>query len=1182
MTETLDNDGSIPQTEPAPGQPRQPGDQHVRDLVSRDGLGQTLFVEAGAGTGKTTQLVDRIVNLVLRERVSLSQIAAITFTEAAAAELKSRIRVRFETVAHEAKGEEDRRRCERALEEADLAAISTLHGFAARLLTEFSLAAELPPRVRVLDEVASQLAAEDRWERFIDSIYDDGNNEALLIRSAALGVALEPRYANEPSMKDVAHVFGQNWDRLDAIVKRPIEPVGVPYFVEFDRAVDELAEVVTTCTAPDDKLLLGIVNEQLPLVTLLRDITDPERKLRLIVSSQLKAQRFGQARNWDDVKHARGVSAAVVSAANDVIQAGIDEVLASLGSMVARFVLKAAQTRREEGGLEFHDLLVLARTMLRHNEEARATLHDRYRYLFLDEFQDTDPIQIELATLVAASIANLDEAGEWDELEIDDGRLFFVGDPKQSIYRFRRADIGLFLAARDRFGHDGRHLNLTTNFRTVNPVIEFVNSFFTTAMAEEMPGKQPKYEPLEAWRSADSGADHRPVLVGGPHPDPKVKADVLRELEATDVAATIASMVADPDAWPVLDEHTGEWRAPTLSDVTILIPTRTSLPFLSDALRDLNIAFRLATGTLVYATQEVVDTLAALRAIDDPTDEIALVAALRSPLFACSDVDLATFRQAGGRWDVRRDAPESVAADHPVREALAYLRVQWEQRWWTSPSTLIDRLLRDRNAAILAFADDRPGDVWRRLRFLVDQARAFEESGGSSLRGFVEWAALQGADGARVHEPLLPETDEDAVRILTIHGSKGLEFAITVLSGMTTQVGRRRGGVSVVWEDEVPEVKLRSGVATARFDARADLEAEMDEDEKLRLLYVATTRARDHLVIAAHHSLGVKKTPVTYASMVHRHFFPPEENEAPTVDGVVDDVVGGVVDEGDAGAEADSSPDTSPPATSPAELVRPFEVPDAEPVPPSGPGPGTLAFPERASDRDEWIRQRDALLDSARQPRVVSATSVARMAAPDAPIEDAEQDDDVADQNDDAIVPQRRRGRTGSAIGTAVHATLELIDLAEPPASLDSVLVRQCEIEGIPDSVNIVAALVRSALASESVSLAAAHPHHCELFVSAPVGSRVIEGYVDLLIEGPDGLIVVDYKTDSANSPAEIDAKLASYELQGASYAVALEAATGERVADVRFVFCKASGAIERSVTDLPAAMERVRVQLEA
>jgi ATP-dependent helicase/nuclease subunit A len=212
------------------------------------------------------------------------------------------------------------------------------------------------------------------------------------------------------------------------------------------------------------------------------------------------------------------------------------------------------------------------------------------------------------------------------------------------------------------------------------------------------------------------------------------------------------------------------------------------------------------------------------------------------------------------------------------------------------------------------------------------------------------------------------------------------------------------------------------------------------------------------------------------------------------------------------------------------------------------------------------------LLDRDRVPRVISATAVARTVTPD--LDD--EDDDQADAVDDATVPVRRQGRAGSAIGRAVHATLQVLDLAAPH-DLDAIARRESDAESIPDLAEQVAQRVRSALASEAVALARTHPHHKELYVAAPLGDRVVEGYIDLLVETPDGLVVVDYKTDSARSEADIDAKLAAYELQGATYAVALEAALGQPVVDCRFVFCQPTRVIERSVHDLPEAMARVR-----
>src|SRR5690606_19400683 len=170
---------------------------------------------------------------------------------------------------------------------------------------------------------------------------------------------------------------------------------------------------------------------------------------------------------------------------------------------------------------------------------------------------------------------------------------------------------------------------------------------------------------------------------------------------SSDLAA-IADIRDHPERWPVGDGD-GGWRPARLADVAILLPARTSLPYLRAELEAADLPYRLATGTLVYDTQEVRDALATLRAVDDPSDELSLVAALRSPLYACSDVDLFTFRQAGGRWDLRREPPDAVPEDHPVRVALAHLRTVWEERWWLGPAALLDRLLRERHAHLLAF-----------------------------------------------------------------------------------------------------------------------------------------------------------------------------------------------------------------------------------------------------------------------------------------------------------------------------------------------------------------------------------------------------------------------------------------------------------------------------------------------
>ena len=270
----------------------------------------------------------------------------------------------------------------------------------------------------------------------------------------------------------------------------------------------------------------------------------------------------------------------------------------------------------------------------------------------------------------------------------------------------------------------------------------------------------------------------------------------VRAGEAEEIAATIGR-VRD-EGWPVGPDQTPA----TLGDVCVLIPTRTSLPAIERALDERGLPYRVESSSLVYASAEVRDLLNVLRAVDDPTDEVAVVAALRSAWFGCGDDDLYEFHTAGGRWDHRAAAPESLAPDHPVVAGLAALGDLHRRRWWHDASGLIEQVLVERRAFELGLDERRPRDVWRRLRFVLDQARQFTDAYGADLRRYLAWADLQSAEDARVVEAILPETDDDAVRIMTVHASKGLEFPVVVLAGLNTEYRVRGVGVDVLWGDD--------------------------------------------------------------------------------------------------------------------------------------------------------------------------------------------------------------------------------------------------------------------------------------------------------------------------------------------------------------------------------------------
>src|SRR5205823_5772655 len=200
---------------------------------------------------------------------------------------------------------------------------------------------------------------------------------------------------------------------------------------------------------------------------------------------------------------------------------------------------------------------------------------------------------------------------------------------------------------------------------------------------------------------------------------------------------------ARAEGWTVAGDD-GAWRPTRLGDIAILVPARTSLPFLEDALDAAGVPFRAESSSLVYATRAVRDLLMVLRAVDDPTDHLRIVGALRTPLLACGDDDLFRFkREHKGRWNYQATQPDSVPADDPVLAGLTYLRALHRDRQWHTPSELLDRIVRDRRALELGFAEGRPRDVWRRLRFVIDQARGWSEATAGSLRQYLQWVDQQ-------------------------------------------------------------------------------------------------------------------------------------------------------------------------------------------------------------------------------------------------------------------------------------------------------------------------------------------------------------------------------------------------------------------------------------------------------
>ncbi len=1062
----------------------------------------------------------------------------MTFTERAGAELRDRLRARLEAAARHTSRREVRERAETALDGLDLAAIGTLHSFAQRILGEHPIEAGVPPLIEVLDEVASSVAFESRWAQMRGELLDDPGMAVTLEMAWATGITLD-------HVRALIAKLNSDWD----LVASHVLGSGVPEPPQLPDVAPILAEARRLvgfrdhCTTDGDTFLSRL-EALAEWANGLETVADDTSSMVSALKAAAKLSfSHGQKGNWGNrLDEFRGSCHDWQREVRQLVDQVTEATLRSIVHWCGLRVLDSAQARQAEGRLEFHDLLVLARDLLRDNAEVRAVLQDRYRRLLLDEFQDTDPIQIEIAVRIAGGAGASQRA--WEDVSVPAGSLFVVGDPKQSIYRFRRADIGMYLRAQELLGGQ---VALTTNFRTGAPILDWVNAVFG-ALIQHDDGKQPSYQPLDHHRSGPTAGPAVTVLGAEEHPG-RLLAGELRDLEARDVAQVVVRAL--DEGWTTevtLEERDADgtpltqWRALRPGDITILVPSRTSLPFLEDALDGAGVMYRTESSSLVYQAQEVRDLLAAVRAIADPSDQFALVTALRSPLFGCGDDDLWTWKRSGGAFSVVAPPREGVES-HPVGRALAYLRrLHYDSRWLT-PSEVLGLVAVDRRMFEAAAFGPRARDSWRRLRFVIDQARAWSEAEHGGLRAYLAWAAAQSAEGSRVAESVLPESDVDSVRIMTIHAAKGLEFPMVVLSGMTSRP-YNGGGVRLLWKDGVYAVRLSKDLATGDFQEQLPLDEQMSDYERMRLLYVATTRARDHLVVSLHRA-GKTQTNAKH-----------------------------LADAGGAGATARQvtfeqwrrlDGGRAPEITPPPDFAQWLEGVKAS-VQSSRRKPASSASGLEGTEPDALTSPSDEVFADAVFADAADEEST-QPTQPDAPVAAPA---GLAKGARDMEQPAWAKGRYGSAVGRAVHGVLQSVDLATG-AGLDEAVAAQCVAEGVVEFTPLVTALVRSALSSEVVQRAAVREHWRESYVGMlREDGSILEGFIDLVYREDDGsLVIVDYKTDDIPDEA-VAARSAYYAPQLRAYATLVGAASGGSLGKPNLVFARPGQAAMDVTMPLP------------
>ena len=1088
-----------------------PVDDDARKTI-RDDLGATLFVEASAGTGKTTSLVQRVTNLVATGTTTLDRIAAITFTEAAAAELRDRVRSELEKASgDDQRDRTERDRCHQGIADLDQADICTLHSFAGGLLRERPLEAGLPPSFETSDEILAGIKFEEEWRDWLDR-HLDGETELAPHLALALTLGLTLNH-----LRTIAREFHQNYSDLSDVDFGASESTHPPAMEPILEAAPELERLCGySKNGPGDPLYDHAQNRLALLRHQPATVTGPADDYRLLLGLLPLRQSRGRQGDWNtDPDTGRNACAALKDILGDLDQQANDQIqnarrtaLLPILEDLRQLVLEYARQRRAEGRAEFHDLLVWARELLRDNASVRDYFRNRYTHLLIDEAQDTDPIQAEIATLLAApahAVTSDDNRPiPWDQITPEPGKLFVVGDPKQSIYRFRRADVGQMQrlqSSMERSG--GRTLKLVQNFRSQQPVIGWVNRLFEQWMQEPQTAgddnghSQAGYDAMSALWVGDTGNPYRPrVWTLG---DEAVDAPIgeIRHEETREIGLLLRQMVTEQ--WETLDQPATDnngcetYRPVRYSDVCILMPRRTGLPALERGLENADIPYRLESASLVFETQEIRDLLNCLKAIDDPADQVATVAALRSPAFGCSDADLLRHRARGGSFDYLSSASPD-RGDEVALDAFNVLRSFHRARLAETTAALIDRFVRERELMESAVGHPRMREQWRRYRFLVEQAGQFSRAGGSTLRAFLQWVDDQISEGARVTESPVPESDEDAVRVMTIHGSKGLEFPVVILTGINSAPAR--GGNPVIVDRGSGRVEVGVGsagerFATPGFEELAELDNRMSAAEHIRLMYVATTRARDHLVLSMRRpAKGARTTAAVIAEYLESH----------------------------------------------AELWEAVELNElaalAETQPAREDEPGVLDESRHSTEHlDQWEEDRKRAVAELSRPQFIAATGLSQA------YEDEEEEQDSPEP--------WRRGRAGTSVGRAVHAVLQSIDLATG-AGVEHRARAQAVAEGVPDRQDEIARLVAVAVQSDIVRRAVASQRLWrEVPVAAPVGDGSLHGFIDLLFEEQDGLVVVDYKTDAVTE-AQLPEVMDRYRLQGGAYAHAISPDHGQ------------------------------------
>jgi len=841
---------------------------HADRLLIRDGLDETVIVEAAAGTGKTTELVARILNVLARGRATIDQIVAVTFTEKAAGELKLRIRKELESARQRSTDGEARERLSDAIARLEEAHVSTIHGFCADLLRERPVEAGIDPLFEVLTEARANRIFDEAFESWLHEALEDPPEGVR--RALRRSVWSRDGRDDDDGPVDRIRRAGRElaeWRDFDGAWRRDRFERGPLLEQALDR-VHALAGLTAQPISTRDPLYLDTA----PVRELSHDVQTASRfdagdpdgwEARLVDLAQhrnLRRARRGRERAFGAAVARDTVWAAYESLMNelDAFQRAADCDLAALLHEELRDVVTGyEQLKQRAGALDFVDLLLRARDLITGYPRVRQAFQARFTHIFVDEFQDTDPLQAEILLLLSA-----DDPAErdWRRITPRRGKLFIVGDPKQAIYRFRRADVETYREVCELLEARGaRRAYLHTSFRATPSIQRAVNHAFAPLMTGDRQTLQAEYVALSPHRDDRAG---QPSVIALPVPEPYGQrriAGYAIEQSLPDAVGAFVQWLVTTSGWTVTERTAGVDELPMTMPLRprhICILFRRFMHFggdvtrpYVDALEARGVPHLLVGGKSFHGREEVETMRAALAAIEWPDDELSVFATLRGALFAIDDETLLAYRHHHKGFHPFRVPDDLAPTLRPVGHALQVLRGLHGGRNYRPVADTITRLL-DATRAHVGFVLRPAGEqALANVLHVAELARQYEANGGMSFRGFVDELRGQAEGGQAAEAPILEE-GSDGVRLMTVHKAKGLEFPVVILADITAKLRSDRADRLIDRDRNVCFLRLGrwTPIELATHEER---EIARDEAEGVRVAYVAATRARDLLVVPA-------------------------------------------------------------------------------------------------------------------------------------------------------------------------------------------------------------------------------------------------------------------------------------------------------------------------------------------